>query len=288
MKWYVAPSYQNGTLEKVKEEERKGLVVERCDRCGGTGAYVIPGIFSGMCFQCSGTGYTSKWVKIYTEEEYNKYLKTQEKAKERRVAKEVARKADLEANSEKNLKEHLVNFGFDPENPCVYLIAGGNTYEIKDIIKECGGRYNPALNWYFTAETELPDGYQLVKLPWDEFYEWNPLTKKSFLKEGAKECADAARRSIEPESDSEWIGNIKERMRDLRVTLTGAREVESAYGISTLFTFELGKNILIWFASNPPSLTIGQEYYLTGTVVEHKEYNGVKQTRVNRCKLAAA
>lgn len=66
MEWKVAPSFQNVKIEKVDEKNRKALVVGTCDRCGGSGTYIIPPFFAGTCFKCNGAGKISKWVKAYT------------------------------------------------------------------------------------------------------------------------------------------------------------------------------------------------------------------------------
>lgn len=285
MEWKVAPSFQHGTIEKVDEKNHKALVVCRCGKCGGTGAYIIPGIFSGVCFSCNGQGATSQWVKAYTETEYKRYIATQEKARERKAKAKAEKLQELDRNSDANKAALLQKFGFDAENPMIYLVAGGNTYAIKDELKERGGRYNAALNWYFTKETEVPEGYELVAIPFDDVYNWFPRMKKVEIKENAKEVAEAARQQVTPRSNSEYIGEIKERLRDLQVKLTGAREFSGAYD-SVMFTFEQGENILTWFTASPPeNYVVGNEYLLTGTVKDHKLYNGVKQTYLNRCVL---
>jgi hypothetical protein len=48
----------------------------------------------------------------------------------------------------------------------------------------------------------------------------------------------------------------------------------------------MGDNVLTWFCSGKgidPDIEVGDEVLLTGTVKDHKEYNGVKQTYLNRC-----
>lgn len=288
MEWKVAASYQNAKIEKIDEEARKAYVVETCPRCGGSGDYYIPPYFSGTCFKCNGTGKLAKWVKAYTPVEYERYLKNQERAKERKAEKEAARVQNLKDNSEQNRKALLEKFGFDPENPMVYLVAGGNTFEIKDELKTRGGRFNPALNWHFTKEVELPEGFQLVAVKFDDVYEWLPMVKRIELRTNAKDVATAARNTIKTESKSEFIGDIKQRVRDLKVTLSAARAVSSAYGESIMFTFNQGENILVWFTSCPPDedkAVVGKSYLLTGTVKDHKIYDGTKQTYLNRCIL---
>lgn len=296
MEWKVAPSYKSATIERVDEENHKAYISETCPRCGGSGIIVarvengrpipIP-VDGGICYKCEGAGTIKKWVKAYTEKEYARYLNTQERAKERKIEKEKARIAELDAKAEENKNALLAKFGFDVENPMVYLVSG-NTFEIKDWIKERGGRYNPALNWYFTNNTnELPEGYEYIAVPFDSLYDWFPRVKRIELKDNAKEVAEAARIAAMPESKSEWVGEIKERMRDLEVVLTGRRAVNSMYGSSIMFTFDYNGNELVWFTSCPPDvvedMVVGDEYLLTGTVKKHDTYRGVKQTYLNRC-----
>lgn len=295
MKWMVAPSYKYANIIKVDEETHKALIEEKCDRCGGTGIMaarvengrIIPvPVDGGICYKCNGNKKISKWVKAYTEKEYERYMKTQERARERRKEKEEARLQALKDNSEENKKEILAKWGFDVENPAVYLVTG-NTYEIKDELKERGGRFNPALNWHFTKEVEVPEGHELIKVAFDDVYEWLPMVKRIELKENAKEVAAAARISAIPESKSEWVGNEKERLRSLNVVLTGARACSSFYGDSTLYTFDYNDNKLIWFTTSCPKveMIVGHSYLLTGTVKKHDERDGIKQTQLSRCLL---
>ena len=284
MEWKVAPTYKSWQIVNVDENAHKAYISTKCWKCGGSGQYA----WFGTCYACGGSGYHTKWVKAYTPDEYEKYVSAQEKAKEKRVAAAIAKKKELEDNSEVNKKALLEKFGFDAENPMVYLVAGGNTYSIKDELKTRGGRYNADFNWYFTKETEVPEGFELVTVNVDDVYDWFPQTKRLELKENAKKVADAAKAQIKTHSNSEFIGKVKERLRDLKVTLTEARAVSSAYGESVLFTFTQGENVLVWFTSCPPDedkAIVGHEYLLTATVKDHKLYDGVKQTYVNRCIL---
>ena len=283
MEYKVAPSYQNWTIEEINENTRKAYVTSPCPKCGGSGQFA----WFGVCFTCNGHGYIGKWVKVYSVPEYEKYIAAQERAKERKAQKEQERVQALKDNSEENKNALLEKFGFDVNDPAIYLVSG-NTYEIKDELKERGARFNPELNWYFNRPTEVPEGHELIKVPFDDVYEWLPMVKRIELKENAKKVAAAARISVKTDSKSEWIGEEKQRMRDLKVVLTGARAVSSAYGTSILFTFDQGDNKLAWFTSCPPDedkAIVGHEYLLTGTVKKHDERDGVKQTLLNRCIL---
>lgn len=282
MTWMVAPSYANATIVKVNEDERKALIKETCDKCGGSGNYA----WFGTCYRCSGTGFLGKWVKTYTIEEYEKYITNQEKAKARKVEKKAAEKRELEAASEDNKRAYLAENGFDVENPLVWLVLG-DTYAIKDTLKEMGCRFKPELGWYASHPIDVPAGYGMTSIPFDEVFNWKCHIKKALIKEDAKEVADAAKEACMPKSNSEYIGEEKERLRDLHVTLVGSRTVESYYGTSILYTFKMGDNVLTWFCSGAglnEDIENGDTVLLTGTVKKHQIYNGVKQTVLNRCK----
>jgi len=284
MNWKVAPTYENWDIESIDEAAHKATVSCNCFKCGGTGSYA----WFGVCFRCSGTGKERKIVKAYTPEEYERYMKAQARAKEKRVEKEKERQQNLKDKSEENKAELLAKWGFDAENPCIYVVFGENTYSIKDEIKTRGGRYNPAFGWHFTRQTEVPAGYSLIPIAFDDVYDWLPMVKRFEIKETAKQVVEDAKNALLPSSKSEFIGELKERIRGLKVTLTGARAVSSPYGTSIMFTFKQEDNELVWFTSCPPDekdAIVGHEYSLIGTVKDHKTYHGVKQTYLNRCIL---
>ena len=43
-----------------------------------------------------------------------------------------------------------------------------------------------------------------------------------------------------------------------------------------------------WSTTNASTTEVGKTYKMVGTVKDHREYNGVKQTCINRCKVLAA
>lgn len=88
---------------------------------------------------------------------------------------------------------------------------------------------------------------------------------------------------------SNYVGQVKER-RTFELTLTHVRELESVYGVSVLYSFvDPDGNKFGWFASSrQPGLVASEEgipVILTGTIKEHKEYKGTKQTMLTRCKI---
>ena len=279
--WMVAPSYATWQLKKVDEENHKAYVEERCWKCGGSGQYA----WFGTCYACMGAGRIGKWVKAYTEDEYNRYIKAQEKTRERKAAAAAEEEARLQAESDANLAAALTEQGFDVSNPLVYLVGGKNTYEIKDWLKEHGFKFNPAILWYATHEVEVPEGYSLVTVPAFDVFKWNYRLKNFLMQDNAKEIAEAALATLNPKSNSEWIGEEKERVRDLEVTLTSCRTFDGYYGTTYIYTFLYGENVLVWMTSSCKEAEVGDHFLLTGTIKSHDEYKGVKQTKLSRCIL---
>lgn len=290
--WKVTPSYKYAKILTVNEDTHKALIEEKCDRCGGTGIIasrvengrIIPiPVDGGVCYKCLGVGKIQKWVKAYTEEEMNKYISSQEKAKERKAKKVEQERQEKLDKSKENQEELLTKWGYDVENPLIWLVGGGNTFEIKDQLKEMGCKFNPAFGWYCSHSIDLPEGYKIVNINFYDVYVWYPLSKRFDLKDNAKEIADAAKATLEPESHSKYVGEVKERLRDLKVTLTAARSFDGFYGTSFIYTFAYGENVLVWMTSSCKDVEVGDTLFLTGTVKEHKIYKGIKQTQLSRC-----
>lgn len=279
MEWKVAPSYEKWDIININEETHKATIKTKCWKCGGSGQYA----WFGVCFACGGFGYEQKEVKAYTVEEYIKYIAAQAKVKEKKQETEKIRQQNLINNSEKNKKELLVKWGYDPENPLIWLIGGGDTYTIKNQLKEQGCKFSQQLGWYSCKQLDLPIGYSMVSINFNDVFTWFPMTKRFEIKENAKEIADAALSTLYPKSNSEYIGNLKERIRDLEVVLTSIRDIDNRYGTSTIYTFKYNENVLVWITSSCKDIQIGEHVLLTGTIKEYKEYKGTKQTILSRC-----
>jgi hypothetical protein len=51
-----------------------------------------------------------------------------------------------------------------------------------------------------------------------------------------------------------------------------------------IFNDEQG-NCIVWKATSNPSMEIGQTYSVKGTVKDHTDYKGTKQTLLTRCSI---
>ncbi len=293
-KWMLAPSYVNAEILKVDEKTKKAYIKEKCPRCGGLGFIIsrvengqmipIP-VDGGVCYKCNSEKYIYKWVKAYTEKEYESYIK----ATERRKAKEEeAREKERQERinkSEETKKAWLLENGYDVTNPTVYIVAGGNTYEIKDELKEAGFRFNKTTGWYSPSNVEVRAPFFLIPLAFDDVFTWAYGRGNGYIYSApnAYERVKAAIEASYPESDSEYIGEEKERLRDLDVTVSAIHTTEGFYGTTFIYTFNKDKDVLVWMTPSCKDIEVGENIILTGTVKTHKEYKKVKQTILSRC-----
>lgn len=84
---------------------------------------------------------------------------------------------------------------------------------------------------------------------------------------------------------SNFVGTVNKRENFL-LTLKNYFTFNGSYGLTHKFVFDddIG-NVLVWFASKPQDLSIGEKYLICGTVKQHSEYKGVKQTLISRCEV---
>lgn len=83
-----------------------------------------------------------------------------------------------------------------------------------------------------------------------------------------------------------FLGEPKERLKDLSVTVTGLKYIDGAYGTTTLVSMRAASGHTVkWFASGVKEFGIGQELVMTATVKAHEQYNGQDQTMITRAKV---
>lgn len=278
-KYLVADTYQS--MAQVGEPfEKNGkeyiTVKEPCPRCGGTG--VLTHFYHtdhGICFKCRGGGYFEKAVRIYTEKE----LARMNKAKEQR--REKAQKERHERQMRRQAEWPQKN-GFD-DSGNTWIFVKGNTFAIKDSLKEIGYKFNHQLGWHGVECLEdLPEGYEIVQINFNEVYEFpgEYASEPDFI--GAKVIEDMKAKA----GCGEFVGEIGERLRALDVQLIREHSFEGTYGRTYVYEFNYKGNALVWMTSKDIDPNEEAEWFeLTGTVKQHKNYKGVNQTYLSRCIL---
>jgi hypothetical protein len=259
-----------------------------CPRCGGAGGSQA-WIYTGWtCYECGGTGRSDKpeIIKVYTPE----YRAKLDAINEKRRATVRAKKAEA---FKANLPEYWKEKGFNEAGKL--YVAVGNTYEIKDQLREAGGKWNqyPFNSWIFTEE---PKEFKTVELTAEECLEFHyedgwldwkyDLNVRDLVQ---SKCPQ------DPESVSEYVGEIGSRV-ELELTFEKRRTYEkpsyTGWGVETVAVNsfkDADGNVLVWKSSsawfNAPE---GSKVIVRGTISEHSEYNGVKQTILKRCKVKVA
>lgn len=295
MTWFTADSYKNWEL--IDEPfEINGRMYSKakapCPRCGGYGIIVarvengvrvpIP-VDGGVCYKCHGEGKVYDKIRLYTKKEKESLDRQKAARKEKKEREEQERKNRLMNESDANKKSFALSMGFN-DDLITYIIIGEDTFSIKNYLKEQGCKFESILLWHSPKVFDLPEGYSFIAVAFDEVFQWFPLRNNGCYIDDAKTIIDE-KIAAAANSSSQYIGSLKERLRDVPAILKAQRGFESRYGYVNLYEFQSGDNILVWFASSPLDLKKGDKVSLTGTVVEHKEYRGVKQTRINRCKI---
>ncbi len=286
----TAKSFANAEIIKKYEKNGKmyATIKEKCDRCNGRGDYwwgaMINGRpqFSGTCYACNGARYFTKEVRLYTEEEYNKMEATKEKARQKKAEEQEAKmKVEFAGNRVKWLEEN----GFNADE-VTYVYAGADSYQIKDELKEAGFRFSGTLKWHkATRDEKYADNLIEVKL--SDLAQWSAWGKASFNPD-AQKIVEEKIAAVQPESTSEWIGEVGDKVKDIKVQLIRKYSMDGRYGLTTLYSFQdESGNILNWWTTSYKEIEVGQWTTIkTATIKKLDEYKGVKQTVLTRARLS--
>ena len=179
-------------------------------------------------------------------------------------------------------KNWLEKNGFNADE-ITYIIAGEDTYAIKDWLKEQGCKFNTTLKLHSPIELDLPEGYTLIPVAFDDIAEYDNDCKEVYYYEKAKAAIERKIREAAGPSLSEYIGEVGDRLRHITAIFKSTRGFAGAYGWTNIHTFQRGEDILVWFTACDIELEYGTVVDLSGTIVRHEEFRGVKTTKINRC-----
>lgn len=288
-KLMTAKSYANA--ERINEYEKNGKMYAKvkipCDRCVN-GVYVI-GVengqykahpaYGGVCLKCGGVGYEIKEVRLYTEAELQRMEDLNEK---NRIKREQEKEARWEKEFAETKKEWLAHNGFS-EDGYTYIVTG-NSFSIKDELKAAGWRYDPVLKWHKAD----PAGYEdrVVKFHVDQLFEFSAWGKGHYIS-GCKEIVDKALAATQPEVHSEWIGEVGEKIKGIKVQLVKKYTTETRYGLNTLYSFQTKEgNILNWWTTTFQAVEINDWVTIKyATIKKLDTHKDVKNTIITRAKL---
>lgn len=275
----------------------EGLVT--CDRCNGRGLFIVrvennrlipaqPD--SGVCYKCGGRGKVMGAWKEYTEE-YRAKLDAQNAkgAAKKKAELEEKRKAEYESNGIKWLAEH----GFTPDG-FTYLFLG-DTYAVKDQIKEAGGKYTSFIGWH--ADHEISGMYS-IKVHVDELAERTYLGYYQYNADCSEWQAkkEAAYKELSGAKASNHYGSVGDKVQ-LSVELVRVAFFKGYMGATTtVYTMkDADGNLFVWKTTanlervengEYHNIEKGEHFTVKCTIKEHSEYKGEKQTVLTRCRVA--
>ena len=276
--------------ETIRTEKNKLYADAECNcyRCGGKGQLLYFGhIDNGVCFACGGRGkFYKEHCRVYTTEEREKMDAAAAAKKERELEKQ---KAEAPAKRRAWLEKYNLKDGN------IFIVAGCNTYECKDTLKELGAKFYSGLGWFFGTDTapveqdiNLPETAFLFHTTVDSTFYWNEVGGGPYFIEGAldeikNDIAECIKAKNKAASSSEFVGEIGERLRNMKGTLVSSKYFEGKWGGSFVYTFKVDDNIFTWFTQKVLDFKENDVLDITGTVKDHTEYNGILQTQLSRC-----
>lgn len=259
-------------LLRVDKNGTKYWAESTCPKCNGKGyIHGYEHIDGARCWLCGGSGvYEHSW-KEYTPE-YS------QKLADRRIAK--ARKGADEANA-----KWLAREGFSADGKTWVVI--GNTYDRKDELKEAGARWGNLLGWHFNKETDGCFEVGVEEVTFKDYAGWLQWETYSDVVELIKERQAANA----PKSNSQYIGAVGDKL-EVRATFKAKYSYETHYTYrgETHYIYKFADpdgNIIVWNTTSWQELEIGTDYLVKGTIKEHSEYKGEKQTVLQRCRVCA-
>lgn len=261
----VAKSYERYPIVSdvfTKEGRKYVKVHETCGRCGGNGIWSY-GPYGGTCFACQGVGHRTLEVRWYTDKERARQDEQAEKRAEARVQRQLERDA-YKAGPEAN--------GFIDGFVIAIL---GNTYEIKDELKEAGAKYTRGLGWHFANKESVPVQYadRTRMIMWEDASVDGKIKSAEELE---KLVAVAA-----PTDCSIHQFEVGERVRGLTLKVYKVWE-GPGYTMHTLTDED--NNVFMWTTSSR-TLPLDAQVTMDVTIKEYTEYKGTKQTVLTRPRI---
>lgn len=242
---------------KAKIEGRTFLTLEKknCSRCGGAGGADKWAFTGWTCFECRGACQFTVEVKLYTAEKLAKLDAAQAKREAVKEAKRMAQQTEWDAKVAANTTK------FDSENAALLTEAEAlldtNTF-VADIIRK--GR---------------------------QFGSISEAQKSAVLNAIA-----SAKRQAEAQAASTHVGTIGDKVK-VKVTVTNVASFERTpfqcrftQHMETVWVISMVDETGNVFVTKTPNFNQpkGETFVLSGTVKDHSEFRGVKQTLLIRAK----
>lgn len=163
-------------------------------------------------------------------------------------------------------------------------IFKGNTYDVKDWLKEHDAKYNKAMGWYIPGDKLVPEVFpgdiEPIRLTWEQISNGDEPKSESEIKEVVDSIVYAG------VSNSQFVGAVGDKVAAY-VTCEKVVNLMGYYGPSTMYTFHDDKeNVYVWTTtSEKQEIEVDGKYIISGRVKDHKTFRGVAETILTRCKV---
>lgn len=277
-------SYKDTKPFKVDRNGTQYFYDWTCKRCGGAGGANMWQYTGWTCYDCGGTGRARKpevW-KVYTPEHEAK-LAAQRKARQEK------RDAERRAQAEEKNRTYFERRGFDESGRT--WVYTGDTFAKREELKEAGAKYDGILGWHSASKIEAYPAVQFAP----EFQKDNCGVIIGFTRYDSEVIADRQKLVEEAEAKanpSEHVGNIGDKVEFSGTYVKHAwyeRPKYMGYGTETVWIHTISDehgNIFVWKTKNALcGFKDGDKVSVRGTVKEHTEYKGIKQTVLQRCNI---
>lgn len=257
--------------------------VQKCWKCDGSGHISYFDYYcQGTCFACNGSGTNPCKVKVMTDEHYQK-LEDKRIAKQNKAIEE--RKAHAKELNAEFFKEH----GFNSEGKIWAVVKTGFVpKEFQDEMVSKGAIKHGWNIYLFSEPQEGAIELDAKDCCYADMYGCYNDFDEHFMNQLIADTQETERKAQAEKSS--YFGNVGDKVDGLEVTFKNEFFYETQFGGMCIYIFEdADGHQFKWNTSSGFGTSLEKEEVITikGTIKEHSEYNGIKQTVLTRCKLVA-
>ena len=177
-----------------------------------------------------------------------------------------------------NINEWCRLNGFNSKR-VTYCIVG-DTYSIKEKLKNAGCRFHPTLGWHCSETLSLPANYNIIPVTFDEAFVWDHNFSNALPRQLVPRLKDA----VPP---VEFAGQIGDVLTDIEATLTKITSYTTKFGLSHCYVFITeNKEVLVWNTTTSLPLSEDAKCVIKRAKIKDLQvYNGEKRTIVKNLSL---
>ena len=281
----VRKEYNLSLVRTDKNGTRYYEGVQKCWKCDGSGHISYFDYYcQGTCFACNGSGTNPCKVKVMTDEHFQK-LEDKRIAKQNKAIEE--RKAHATELNAEFFKEH----GFNSEGKIWAVVKTG--FVPKEFQDEMLSKGAIKHGWNIYLFSELQADYDCIELDakdccYADNYGCYIDFEYRFMNQLIADVQEKERQAKVEKSS--YFGNVGDKVDGLEVTIKSIFDYGTQFGIMYIYIMEdADGHQFKWNTSSgfPTNNASDEVITIKGTIKEHSEYNGIKQTVLTRCKLVA-